>query len=289
MRDFQERMSQFRDQAGMGVPIIGEDTKKTVMTVRFQSAMHYHKSFMNSYMALINYVGMHPPVPMRLIDEEASSALIEVSRAGAVMSALKHAADYLIMFDADQVYQQDTVIRLLFHAMHTPDIGIIGSNIWKRRDPVCICAYDYDPESGLYVSISDPHNPRGNRYVAALRNDESLVPVDAVGAGCMLINMAVCAKVPQPWFDKLPMPMGDWYGEDISFCRRAREAGVRAAVAMDVQIAHLVDDAMILPGGVLRAFGREWVDARYAAELQKQLTEVPDAGTDPSGDVRDGR
>lgn len=266
---FAERILAFRRDAGLGhssVPIVGAGRAR-VYVVRFNSTANYPRPFMNSYLAMIAHTSGHAPFPLTIIEAEGGSTLLDVARQNAVLSAMQQNADYVLMLDIDQVYPPDTLVKLLTHLNQHPDVGIIGSNIWKRQEPVCICAYDYDAGTSLYVSISDPHGPGGNRYVDALRDGILLVPVDAVGAGCLGINMALCLSIAQPWFQSTE------YGEDLGFCRKAHAAGIKVRVALDAEIGHMVQDATVWPGGVLQAVGREWVDARYIAALEQRLKE----------------
>jgi hypothetical protein len=54
-------------------------------------------------------------------------------------------------------------------------------------------------------------------------------------AGCLLINVAALRKLSWPWFrfDYGPEP-GQRIGEDIWFCRKAREAGMKIWADMDL-------------------------------------------------------
>ena len=64
--------------------------------------------------------------------------------------------------------------------------------------------------------------------------------VDALGMGCTLIPLALCAQLGRPWFRF----QADEYGwnkvtEDIWFCQRARAAGCRLWVDPTIPVGHV--------------------------------------------------
>jgi len=63
--------------------------------------------------------------------------------------------------------------------------------------------------------------------------DGSLVKVDAVGGGCLLIHREVLAKVPRPWFSAREGGTEDFY-----FCRKAKQAGFEIYGDMSVICDH---------------------------------------------------
>ncbi len=65
-----------------------------------------------------------------------------------------------------------------------------------------------------------------------------LVPVDATGTGCVLFDTRVFLEIPRPWFE-LGEFNGAPLGEDISFCSKARAAGIPIHVDTSVEVDHL--------------------------------------------------
>jgi len=72
-------------------------------------------------------------------------------------------------------------------------------------------------------------------------------PVDWSGFGFALVSKAALQKMPFPWFHHpvMPVPPGAGpfpqkaVGEDIGFCLRAREAGIKVYLDADVRIGHI--------------------------------------------------
>jgi hypothetical protein len=82
-------------------------------------------------------------------------------------------------------------------------------------------------EIGKYKSVSDEEMYSGN-----------LIEVDATGTGCLLFDMDVFLKTDKPWFafsvhDNKPV------GEDIYFCSKARENGVKIHIDTSIEVGHL--------------------------------------------------
>lgn len=126
---------------------------------------------------------------------------------------------YLIYVDSDNSFKPD-----LFEALVRHDDGntIIGA---------------------LYFSFC-----RQNRQTSALMLGTDMKPIDdwekgsvvevaAMGTGGMLIPRTVFEKIPQPWFHYRQNETTHW-GEDYSFCLKARDHGVRCVVDTSVVLQH---------------------------------------------------
>lgn len=73
--------------------------------------------------------------------------------------------------------------------------------------------------------------------------DRMTMDVDATGMAFTLIRREVFEKLQDPWFSWDPIPdKAPWeYGEDISFCLKAREAGFDIKIRMDLMVGHIGD------------------------------------------------
>lgn len=149
----------------------------------------------------------------------ASNGPLEEMRNNIVRNAKTAACSHLLMMDTDQVYPPDTIKRMLSH-----NLPVVGALVFRRYPP-------FDPlmlkgQLNGYQTI-DSWEPG------------SLVEVDATGTGCILYNMEVFDKIPEPWF-KFRMDENEHQiGEDIGFCSELRNAGYKIYVDTAVEVDHL--------------------------------------------------
>ncbi len=147
-----------------------------------------------------------------------SNGPIDEMRNNIVMDAMRAGCSHLVMMDADQVYDQNTILRLLSHKL-----PVVGCLVYRRYPP-------FDPlmfrgEIGEYKGIEE-------------WEPGSLVEVDATGTGCVLYDMRVFRKIPAPWF-RFRKHDGEPVGEDIGFCSDLKDAGYRIFVDTSVPAGHL--------------------------------------------------
>jgi hypothetical protein len=90
------------------------------------------------------------------------------------------------------------------------------------------------------VAMMDNDGEIGRVYTAP--DSEGLQPVDYIGMGVMMVKREVFEKVEAPWFAIPYSTIGQHYiGEDVFFCRKAREAGYEVLVDHDLshQVKHI--------------------------------------------------
>jgi len=147
-----------------------------------------------------------------------SNGPVDEMRNNIVKDATAAGCSHLMMMDVDQVYHPGTIMRLLSHKK-----PIVGCLVYRRYPP-------FDPlilkgKIGEYETIFDWEK-------------DSLVEVDATGAGCLLFDMEIFRKMPQPWF-RFREYKGKPVGEDIGLCSDLRAAGYRIFVDTSVPAGHL--------------------------------------------------
>ncbi len=143
------------------------------------------------------------------------------------MRALECGAEWLFFLDSDVVPPEDAVPRLI--ARGKPLI----SGIYARRSP----------------PMSLPVMMRGGRWVEKYPAN-TLIEVDVVGAGCMLIHRSILEKLPpqrpgKHWFDwrvdmQAVLPPGECLSEDYTFCYHVkRQLGIPTVVDTSVICRHI--------------------------------------------------
>lgn len=144
---------------------------------------------------------------------------IVVARNSAAKRAVGGATDgtqytHLLFLDSDMSFPADTLERLLGHGK-----PIVGASYIRRCEPYNLLgAWEGSvPASGCVEALELP-------------------------GGCLLINVAVLRKMGWPWFRiDYGQNYGERTGEDVWFCRRAREVGFKVWADMDLtrEVAHV--------------------------------------------------
>lgn len=144
-------------------------------------------------------------------------------------------ADYYLFCDDDVVIQVDTIDRLVSHGK-----DIVAPLVTKRVDPPEPVLRQWKEELQNYIVIL--HWPNHGR----------LLPIDAVGTGCVLISRRVIEAMAEAynpqlyastgngwWFELMRNPDGQEWGEDISFFHKARMLGFEAFCDTGLYAFHL--------------------------------------------------
>lgn len=138
--------------------------------------------------------------------------------------AVSAMSTHILWLDSDMMFPPDTLSRLLAHGEH-----IVAANYPTRQYPHKTVAYAKMNDWRSYITHDGP-------------DTGSLIEVDAIGMGCMLVSMDVIRGMRKPrfqttWTDS----SGDHMGEDFYFCSRAKEMGYRILVddSLSRSISHL--------------------------------------------------
>jgi hypothetical protein len=176
-----------------------------------------------------SFVGMEKPPYTYL---RCSTGHIEDMRNELVKKALHSDCTHLIMMDTDQIYHEKTISRLLSHKL-----PIVGCLVYRRYPP-------FDPlmfrgSQGKYLGITE-------------WEEDGLIDVDATGTGCLMFDMDIFKKLPEPWFKEVKSEDGKVTGEDFYFCEKAREAGYEIFVDTSIPAGHL--SQMIINEGTWKLY-----------------------------------
>lgn len=146
----------------------------------------------------------------------------------------KDIADYIMFFDDDILPPMNTITKLINH----------------KKDIV----------SGLYFAKQEPHFPQifKKNYKDDLDKDDptakwtgrydtiqdykkdSLIEIDACGAGCLLIKTEVFKRLKLPYFWYIPKSEDKpRKGEDFYFCEKAKEAGYKIFCDTSIMCKHI--------------------------------------------------
>lgn len=141
-----------------------------------------------------------------------------------VRQALSEGCSYVAMVDTDQTYRNPMTIYNLLAKAKEQD-AIVGALVFSRYPPFWPVMRRWDGDNHYQISDEEWEG-------------QGLVEVDATGTGCLVIPAKVLIEMDEPWFEDQTV-VGGKMGEDIYFCRKARELGHKVFVDTDTHVNHL--------------------------------------------------
>jgi hypothetical protein len=212
----------------------GMDMKRVVVCV-VNNWPYLHSLFAESFVSMISYAKEREAVTGIFADFRLVwGAYVDVMRNNCAAITEKGQYDYLIMLDADMVYPKDTIERLVKHDL--PVVG--GLYYWKIKKPYKNApGFGYAPH--VYKKLK-PSMLNEYRQYAALDVSEKkgLLEVDGLGGGGLCIKREVLEKVGRPQFE-CTWESTEISGEDLDFCRKAKEEGFNVYCDLDLELGHL--------------------------------------------------
>lgn len=138
---------------------------------------------------------------------------------------------HALWLDCDHVFEPDLACQLARH-----QVDMVGALYYHRHGK---------PLPVVYVSAGVPDNPY--LHHALLDVPADLIQVDAIGFGGLLMSMDVLRGIPEPWFT-----IDARAGEDIAFCRHAKEHGFEVYCDGTLQIGHVGSPPIVREGDYLK-------------------------------------
>lgn len=135
-----------------------------------------------------------------------SSTILLNQREKLIERAKDVGSEYVLWLDSDMSFPSTTLLRLLGHHR-----DIIGCNYMRRSLP---------SKSVSYTDVND-----WNSWIP-LDTDETIMQVEAVGMGCILMKTSVFDNLTKPYFEfRYRHDSKDWYGEDFVLFEKLKEKG----------------------------------------------------------------
>lgn len=154
-------------------------------------------------------------------------SLVYTSRNELGAKAIKDEYDYVMWFDSDMVFQQDTMLKML-KIMDENDIDFLTGLYFRRQPPFTPVIFDRLEVLGEGECV-DHHN-----YETV---PEGLTEVAGCGFGCVLVKTDVLFEV-QAAFGTMFNPFLS-IGEDLAFCWRARHLGYDIWLDPSIECGHV--------------------------------------------------
>ena len=207
-----------------GQPALQDSTGESInVHVLVPAKDQVHAWFSYSLALAIGYIGkQHPYVDLNLLLNNGT--VLSTQRMELAKLALLGGADWTIWFDTDMRFPVNTIERLL---AHNKPIVMAG---YPTRKPPAIEPTQYaDDETTIRVYTE--------------KDSTGLQEIASGGFGCVAVHRSVFEAMPPPWFH-IPWHEDEMKfecGEDIYFCRKARESGFKIYLDHDLskEIAHI--------------------------------------------------
>lgn len=203
--------------------------------------------FTNSLLDLMFYDASHSQRVVGnkfgLLSQEAGTDQVYAARNTIARNFLQSDAEWLFFIDSDMGFDADTIDRLVTSAdpVERPIVGGLafamksdGSGpMFARRyrcSPTIYLLRGNEDESGFLPMFDYPR--------------DALVECDATGMACVLIHRTVLERIAErygpAWFRRAPIPTkpDDDFGEDLSFCLRAKACEFPIYVDTSVKTTH---------------------------------------------------
>lgn len=153
-------------------------------------------------------------------------SLVYHARNNLARQALKSDADWVLWLDSDMVFAPDTLQRML-KVCKDNDIDFLTAVCFRRKPPYTPCLFDR-------LEKVD----KGASYTALMSVPEGLFKVGGCGFAGVLMASDVLLSVQSKFNGRMFDPM-DGFGEDVSFCWRARQCGYDIWCDSSIEFGHV--------------------------------------------------
>ena len=173
-------------------------------------------------MFMLSVVSMHKPG--NCMTAVSRSSLVYDSRNKLADMAVKDGYDRILWLDSDMHFSPNTMQRL----DEDLDAGrdFVTALAYTRKTPVKPCIYSgLIEKDGTTEAVTYENVPKSGIFEIA-----------ACGFGCVMMNVDVFSKVGQYGPPFAPLP---GWGEDLSFCVRAANAGITLWCDSGIRVGHI--------------------------------------------------
>lgn len=158
----------------------------------------------------------------------SASSLVYDSRNGLSKKAISEGFDFVLWLDSDMEFQPDLLERLMEDMKEGREY--VSGLYFKRKAPVAPVIY----EKVGYYHQGDEVTPCA---VPLLKYPWGVFEVEGTGFGAVLMSVDALKKVVEKYGAPFSPILG--FGEDLSFCMRAKEVGIKMYCDSTVQVGHV--------------------------------------------------
>lgn len=162
----------------------------------------------------------------------SSSSLVYDARNTLAKQAVDGGFDRVLWLDSDMDFKPDMFVNLM-QDMDDNNLEIVGGIYFSRKEPVVPVVYQ---KVGYYHDEEqDTVTPCALNYYEYPKDE--LFPCEGIGFGAVLMTTDLIKKVQ----DKYGLPFSPilGFGEDLSFCIRARDVGATIMCDSRIKVGHV--------------------------------------------------
>lgn len=196
-----------------------QSLKKPLISICVPCRDTVHSGFMSNLVSLLQHASTAAYDVNFLM---LQGSLISAQRQKLAELAKEQKSKYILWLDSDMLFPSNIIDLLLAHQK-----DIVACNYSTRLPPYKGVAYQKIGDWNSWVKPS---------------MDVTLLSVEAVGMGCMLVHTDVFDKLDKPWFEVFySHELQNHIGEDFYFCINARKKNYEIFIdcAASQMIKHL--------------------------------------------------
>jgi GT2 family glycosyltransferase len=177
----------------------------------------------------MSLTGLIRPLNTVVMNHMIGSCIIYDARDQIIKFAEDNNADWVLFVDSDMVLPNDALIKFEAMTLQDKKLDIVSGMCFKRIPPYQPCFYT---KARINAETKKPMLETPIDFP-----EKGLLEVEGMGMACTFIRKEAWRKVKEKtghWF--FPFP---GIGEDLSFCIRARMAGIKMYVDLSVDVGHV--------------------------------------------------
>lgn len=153
-------------------------------------------------------------------------SLVYNARNNLARQAIKAEADWVLWLDSDMVFSPDLLQRMLKVCTEN-DIDFLTALCFRRKPPFTPCLFDRLDKI-----------EKGASYTAIMSVPEGRFKVGGCGFAGVLMSTDVLMSVASKFNGRMFDPL-EGFGEDVSFCWRARQCGYDIWCDSEIEMGHV--------------------------------------------------
>lgn len=153
-------------------------------------------------------------------------SLVYNARNNLARQAIREEADWVLWLDSDMVFGPDLLQRMMKVCTEN-DIEFLTALCFRRKPPYTPCLFDRLEKV-----------EKGASYTALLSVPEGRFKVGGCGFAGVLMSTQVILDVGAKFNGRMFDPL-DGFGEDVSFCWRARQCGYEIWCDSSIEMGHV--------------------------------------------------